>query len=242
MPGQTPCMGRCPAGFRRCPIANSALEEFAVWNAERITEIEIVAGPPELVGYGSQFWHLSQEQRDAAYRAKAEEFAEWERAHPEFLRARFIALAKAGETVALARLIDDGCGVDTADEDANTALSWASVQGHDATVTMLIERGADPNVPNSNGGTCLIGAAYEDCVEACRLLLLAGADPTMENNTARGDALYMATNPARARGITPESRQIADMLRPAIRAAGRTIQKDEESGWESVGPAESNTV
>jgi hypothetical protein len=213
------------------------MEEFALWNTERITEIEIVAGPPELVGYGREFWNASQEQRDVAHRAKVEEYEEWERGHPEFLRMRLIGLAKGGQTDALARLIDNGCEVDAVDEDSNTALSWACAYDHIATVAMLIERGADPNIPNSNGGTCLIGAAYEDCVEICRLLLETGADPTMKNVRNR-DALFMATNPARERGITPESRQIADMLRSAIRAAGHTIQKNEERGWETAGPVE----
>ena len=45
-------------------------------------------------------------------------------------------------------------------------------------------------------------AAYEDCVEVCRLLLEAGADPTMKH-IEDGDALFMATDPTRGRGISP---------------------------------------
>jgi hypothetical protein len=54
LPGQEPCMGRCPTGFRNCPVANTSFEEYALANTERISHIEIVAGPPGLVGYGPE--------------------------------------------------------------------------------------------------------------------------------------------------------------------------------------------
>ena len=85
LPGHKPCPGRCPTGFAKCPVAWSALEEFAVWNTERISEIVIVDGPEELIGYGKQWWDASQAARDDAWRAKDLEFKEWERAHPEIV-------------------------------------------------------------------------------------------------------------------------------------------------------------
>ena len=60
-------MGRCRTGWRNCPKANSAFEEFAIANTERISQIEIIDGPAGLVGYGVAFWHADQQIRDAAY-------------------------------------------------------------------------------------------------------------------------------------------------------------------------------
>ena len=81
--GTTPCLGRCAAGFRKCPRANSAFEEFCVYNTERIDHIEIVDGPAGLIGYGVSFWAADQATRDAEHGAKLAEFEAWERANPE---------------------------------------------------------------------------------------------------------------------------------------------------------------
>lgn len=83
--GARPCLGRCPAGFRKCPLANSAFEEFCVYNPDRIDHIEIVDGPAGLIGYGVSFWGADQATRDAEHRAKLAEFKAWEKANPERL-------------------------------------------------------------------------------------------------------------------------------------------------------------
>jgi hypothetical protein len=66
--GVEPCTGRCRTGFRICPKANSAWEEFCVFNPSRIDHIEIVDGPAELIGFGREFWGLNMHTRTAALR------------------------------------------------------------------------------------------------------------------------------------------------------------------------------
>ena len=61
-------MGRCRTGFRICPKANTAFEEFAIANTERISQIEIVDGPSGLVGYGVAFWDADQQTRGILWR------------------------------------------------------------------------------------------------------------------------------------------------------------------------------
>jgi hypothetical protein len=81
-------LGRCPTGFDKCPVAWSALEEFAIANTERISEIEIVEGPPDLVGYGQQYWETLQSERDEARQAKELEFKQWERENPQIVMSQ----------------------------------------------------------------------------------------------------------------------------------------------------------
>lgn len=50
--GETECDGRCPTGFRKCRSSSTANQEYVVWNPERIDRIEIIDGPPSLVGLG----------------------------------------------------------------------------------------------------------------------------------------------------------------------------------------------
>jgi hypothetical protein len=69
-PGVTPCEGRCRTGFRVCPRANSAWEEFCVFNPARIDQIEIIDGPEELIGFGREFWGVDRGVCDVAVREK----------------------------------------------------------------------------------------------------------------------------------------------------------------------------
>eukprot|EP01047_Picozoa_sp_COSAG01_P003854 COSAG01_NODE_120_length_25409_cov_20.648572_2_plen_1795_part_00 len=68
--GVTPCEGRCRTGFRVCPRANSAWEEFCVFNPARIDHIEIIDGPEELIGFGKEFWDKDPHLCGAAVRDK----------------------------------------------------------------------------------------------------------------------------------------------------------------------------
>lgn len=71
LPGVEPCEGRCrAAAIRTCPKANVSFEEFCVFNPARIDHIEVIDGSEELIGFGRDFWHVSQQHRDAAFEEK----------------------------------------------------------------------------------------------------------------------------------------------------------------------------
>ena len=72
-PGAVPCKGRCKTGWRQCPHANSTFEEFCIGNPDRIDQIRIVDGPPELVGFGEALWGADQAALDAVLAAKQAE-------------------------------------------------------------------------------------------------------------------------------------------------------------------------
>lgn len=111
MAGVQPCSNRCAAGFRKCPRANSAFEEFCIYNPERIDQIEIIDGPSGLVGFGRQFWAADQAARDAAHAEKAAEFERWEAEHPDMTsdyRAKtqyFEAISSNQTRVAMVRAV-----------------------------------------------------------------------------------------------------------------------------------------
>ena len=101
--GEQACSGRCRAGVRQCPRANCSFEEFCIFNAERIDQIEIIDGPSELVGFGRQLWDSGREARDAAVRAKHKEFTALEeevvKEATEACEAAAAAMLKAAEAL-----------------------------------------------------------------------------------------------------------------------------------------------
>ena len=74
------------------------------------------------------------------------------------------------------RLIDQGADVNATDEDGNTALMYASAEGHTVIVSMLIEAGADVNAKDIDGLTALMLASGEGHTETVSTLIKAGAD------------------------------------------------------------------
>ena len=101
-------------------------------NTERIFDIEIVDGPAGLVGYGSQFFNAPQAVRDAAYKAKVQEFYEWEVAHPEIVMdVRHDAAARAAyeASLATARLKFAAVGPDGAADAARAQFDDPTVGG-----------------------------------------------------------------------------------------------------------------
>jgi ankyrin repeat protein len=90
---------------------------------------------------------------------------------------------------ALPVLVELGARVD-ADPYRGTALTWAAVNGHTASVRALLELGADPNRRGTFGGpdhgegvTALHLAAQAGRLEVIRMLLGAGADPTIRETS-----------------------------------------------------------
>ncbi|KKK72061.1 hypothetical protein LCGC14_2907670 [marine sediment metagenome] len=72
-------------------------------------------------------------------------------------------------------LIETGADVNVQNKWGETALMWASYEGHPEVVELLIERGANINAMDSNGYTALMWALKKGQTEAINLLKEAGA-------------------------------------------------------------------
>jgi ankyrin repeat protein len=107
--------------------------------------------------------------------------------------------AMAGDTVAIARALDDGARVDSLDVRRNPngrrALNWAAWYDRAPAVRLLLARGAAVNLPNRTGFTALHHAAEAGSAAAAAALLAAGADPAWPNGGGETPAQV-----ARARG------------------------------------------
>jgi len=85
--------------------------------------------------------------------------------------------ARVGSLAAVKSLLARGATVDARDERrGQTALMWASAEGHADVVQTLIELGADARLRLSSGFTPLLFAVREGHSSVVRVLLKAGAD------------------------------------------------------------------
>jgi len=92
--------------------------------------------------------------------------------------ADLFAAARAGDAAEVARLLDGGADVDTADRYGSTVLAAAAVNGRLEVVRLLLDRGADPNVAETFYGArplemALFLAEHRD---VALLLLARGAE------------------------------------------------------------------
>lgn len=71
--------------------------------------------------------------------------------------------------------------INARDEFGNTALHWASVNGHIAVVRELIQKGADVNAKNKTNSTPLHLASGSGQIMAVRELIKNGADATLRD-------------------------------------------------------------
>ncbi|URM92113.1 ankyrin repeat domain-containing protein [Streptomyces sp. MRC013] len=93
------------------------------------------------------------------------------------LAARIFALARRGETDALAAHVDAGAPVNLANDRGDSLVMLAAYHGHAATVAALLARGADPDAVNDRGQTPLAGAVFKGEEAVVCALLAGGADP-----------------------------------------------------------------
>ena len=100
------------------------------------------------------------------------------------LATRIFAMARAGDTEALAAYLDAGVPVDLANDKGDTLIMLAAYHGHPATVAALVERGADVNQLNDRGQSPLAGAVFKGEDDVVRALVAAGADPVAGHPTA----------------------------------------------------------
>ena len=85
-----------------------------------------------MVGYGPQFWNVSQEERDAAAQAKQQEFDEWELANPALLASKLhgpAARARYESMLSAARLQVEQMGMDAAAEAARGQVQDETIGG-----------------------------------------------------------------------------------------------------------------
>ena len=84
-------------------------------------------------------------------------------------------------------------GANVKDKYVETALMWASKEGHKEVVELLIEKGADVNARDNAGWTALMDASYNGHKEIVELLLEKGADFKIRNKNGK-TALSIAIN------------------------------------------------
>jgi len=89
------------------------------------------------------------------------------------------AAAMAGDTEAVARLLDLGLAVDAVDAQGCTALLRAAGGGHEAVVDLLLARGADTRLAARTGATPLSAAISMRHAGIVDRLLRAGAEPDL---------------------------------------------------------------
>lgn len=83
--------------------------------------------------------------------------------------------AKYGNLARVKKLLEDGAGVNDADQYGAYPLHLAAHYGHSASVELLLNKGAHINAM-SDGGTALHWASYAGHFEVVQLLLEYGAD------------------------------------------------------------------
>lgn len=75
------------------------------------------------------------------------------------------------------RLFDkDDALKDAKDEDGQTALILAILEGHSDIAKMLVDHGADVDAQDIFGGTALIEASFHGCLDVAKMLVDHGAD------------------------------------------------------------------
>jgi ankyrin repeat protein len=92
-----------------------------------------------------------------------------------------ICMAGLGRTAAVERLLAAGVDVNVKGPRDDTALHYASVNGHVETVRLLLARGADVNAPTKYQWAPLNWAMFAHNYEITKMLIKAGADVNHRN-------------------------------------------------------------
>lgn len=87
-----------------------------------------------------------------------------------------VRLARSGKVDAVRQLLDEGLPPDSVDSQGETALGWATFNGHADVVRVLVNQGADVNRKNRHGNPPVIYAAAKGHTEILALLIQRGAD------------------------------------------------------------------
>ena len=109
----------------------------------------------------------------------------------EAVHCSLVRAAHGGHKAVTQLLLDHGADVEAADNNGQTALSWAACKGHEAVTKLLLNAGADVAAADNNGQTALISAAFPGHEAVTKLLLNAGADVAAADNNGQ-TALMLA--------------------------------------------------
>ncbi|XP_056446595.1 ankyrin repeat domain-containing protein 6 [Gadus chalcogrammus] len=100
--------------------------------------------------------------------------------------------AAAGNSDAMAALVQGGCALNLQERDGNTALHEVSWHGFYQCVKLLVKAGADVNVKNKAGNTALHLACQNAHAQSARVLLLGGSAADAKNK-ARDTCLHVSS-------------------------------------------------
>ena len=138
----------------------------------------------------------------AGGRGQAAALAKTPRHPPVSPGAALATAAEAGDTVAVAALLDEGADIEARNKHGRSALALAAGNGHTATTTLLLDRGASTAAKDREpGDTPLIWAARRGRAETAALLLDRRAD-SLARNKGGMTALTVAAQ-VRARQFWP---------------------------------------
>lgn len=101
--------------------------------------------------------------------------------------------AIANDIDELQEAIQDGCDIDSADDDGQTALHFAADRKSRECLSKLIEAGANVNAVDCDGfGVLQIALSSGLDVESVRLLLMAGANPDICDDDGESPRSWVA--------------------------------------------------
>jgi ankyrin repeat protein len=122
--------------------------------------------------------------------------AELSHAEAQELGPNLLEAAKNGHANDMLEVLVEGVNMEFTDmDDGDSALIWASLNGHIDCVRLLVEFGANMDAKNIYGYTALIRAAQKGHADCVRLLIESGA-----NTNAKGQFGFTALIVAAARG------------------------------------------
>jgi len=112
---------------------------------------------------------------------------------PQTAIERACDLARRGQHVELADMLDDGMDVNACNDRGDTLLLLSAYYGRDRCVNMLLERGASVDRPNLKKQRPLSGACFKGYLAVVKLLIDAGARLEETDAAIKTPLMYAAS-------------------------------------------------